>query len=87
MYNNVMIPLDSSRFAEQALPYAVLLARASDAVLHIVTHYAESMAADVIAIGARGHRRAVRLLPGSVADKIIRSSPVPVLVCPASRKQ
>jgi nucleotide-binding universal stress UspA family protein len=40
---------------------------------------------DVIAVGTRGHGAAARLIVGSVADKVIRGSPVPVLVCPARR--
>jgi len=36
MYQKIMVPLDGSRFAEAALPYAVGLARAAGARLHLV---------------------------------------------------
>jgi nucleotide-binding universal stress UspA family protein len=52
---------------------------AADAILDA----AESAGADLIAIGTRGHGGAARLILGSVADKVIRAAPVPVLVCPA----
>ncbi len=41
---------------------------------------AKSLSADAIVIGASGHSRFARLLLGSTADKVVRSSPVPVLV-------
>ena len=46
---------------------------------------AETEGAGMIAVGTRGHGGAARLLLGSVADKLIRASPVPVLVCPSPR--
>ncbi|MBO9320266.1 MAG: universal stress protein, partial [Chloroflexus sp.] len=36
--------------------------------------------ADAIALATRGHSGWQRLIMGSVADKIVRASPVPVLV-------
>jgi nucleotide-binding universal stress UspA family protein len=51
----------------------------ADAILRT----AESDRSDVVAIGTRGHGGATRLILGSVADKVIRGSPVPVLVCPS----
>lgn len=47
---------------------------------------AETEGADLIAIGTRGHGGAARMVLGSVADKVIRGSPVPVLVCPAPKR-
>jgi nucleotide-binding universal stress UspA family protein len=46
---------------------------------------AESEDADVIVVGTRGHGGAARLILGSVADKVIRGSQIPVLVCPRRR--
>lgn len=41
---------------------------------------AEELAVNAIAIGASGHSRLDRLLLGSTAEKVVRRSPVPVLV-------
>lgn len=41
---------------------------------------AETLAVDAIVIGASGHSRFERLVLGSTAEKVVRSSPVPVLV-------
>lgn len=45
-----------------------------------IVHAQEDLGADVIAMSTRGRGGAARLLLGSVADKVVRSSPVPVLV-------
>ncbi|HSJ31642.1 MAG TPA: universal stress protein [Longimicrobiales bacterium] len=50
-----------------------------------IVRTAETERADMIAVGTRGHGGAARMLLGSVADKLIRASPVPVLVCPSRR--
>jgi nucleotide-binding universal stress UspA family protein len=46
---------------------------------------AESNRSDVVVVGTRGHGGAARLILGSVADKVIRGSHVPVLICPSPR--
>jgi nucleotide-binding universal stress UspA family protein len=46
---------------------------------------AESNQSDVVVVGTRGHGGAARLVLGSVADKVIRGSHVPVLICPSPR--
>jgi nucleotide-binding universal stress UspA family protein len=45
-----------------------------------IVDYARTHDVDIIALSAHGHGGLHRLLLGSVADKIIRASPVPVLV-------
>jgi len=47
--------------------------------------YARQVRADLIVIGTRGARGLERLILGSVADKVIRSAPRPVLVVPTAR--
>lgn len=37
MYKRILVPLDGSTFAEQALPHALEIARAADAELHLLT--------------------------------------------------
>jgi nucleotide-binding universal stress UspA family protein len=49
---------------------------AADAILD----YAAAQAIDLITLTTRGHGGATRLLLGSVADKVIRAAPAPVLV-------
>jgi nucleotide-binding universal stress UspA family protein len=53
-----------------------------DDVATSILRSARNLDADVIAIGTRGRGRAARFILGSVADKVIRTSDVPVLVCP-----
>jgi nucleotide-binding universal stress UspA family protein len=50
-----------------------------------ILRVAEAEGSDVIAVGTRGHGGAARLILGSVADKVIRGSHVPVLICPSPR--
>jgi nucleotide-binding universal stress UspA family protein len=43
--------------------------------------------ADVVVMGTRGRRGVARALLGSVAEKVVRLSPVPVLVVPPLREK
>jgi nucleotide-binding universal stress UspA family protein len=47
---------------------------------------ASSLGADLVVVGTRGHGGATRMLLGSVADKVIRRSALPVMVCPPPRR-
>ena len=47
---------------------------------HAIARYAQDTHADLIAVATHGRGGATRLLLGSVADKVLRTSPVPVLV-------
>ncbi len=47
---------------------------------HAIARYAQDANADLIALATHGRGGATRLLLGSVADKVLRTSPVPVLV-------
>jgi len=44
-----------------------------------ISHYAREIDADVVATGTRGRHGENRLLLGSVAERVVRSCPVPVL--------
>jgi nucleotide-binding universal stress UspA family protein len=46
-----------------------------------ILRYTETHGADIIALATHGRLPPVRLLLGSVTDKVVRASPVPVLVC------
>ena len=45
-----------------------------------IVAYADNEAFDLIVIGSHGREGAARILLGSVADKVVRRSPTPVLV-------
>ena len=47
---------------------------------HAIARYAQEAHGDLIALATHGRGGATRLLLGSVADKVLRTSPVPVLV-------
>jgi nucleotide-binding universal stress UspA family protein len=47
---------------------------------HGILNHLQGSGADMVAVATRGRGGAARFLLGSVADKVIRSSPVPVLV-------
>jgi nucleotide-binding universal stress UspA family protein len=51
-------------------------------VARVVLEAAESHGAELIAIAGQGMSGVQRFIVGSVADKLIRTSPVPVLVVP-----
>lgn len=134
---NILVPIDFSANAEQALDYAVELGRKLGAKVHLVNaiglplvaspelglpysvqmldnmtvenkkgldelaaaradtvgqtivrngdardvilHAAEEVRADLIVMGTHGRRGISRALLGSVAESIVRTSPVPVL--------
>jgi nucleotide-binding universal stress UspA family protein len=46
---------------------------------------AEADRSELVVVGTRGHGSTARLILGSVADKVIRGSHVPVLICPSPR--
>lgn len=62
---------------------AVVLA---EFVAHGILDHAREAAADFIAMASHGRGGLERLLLGSVADKVVRGSDVPVLVVPARSK-
>jgi nucleotide-binding universal stress UspA family protein len=69
----------AARFRGPSLPVrtrVVVAPRAAAAILR----QAEFLGSDLIALATHGHGGLRRLLLGSVADKVIRAAPVPVLV-------
>ena len=63
----------------------VITAESSEAAE--IIRYAEQRGVDLIALATRGRSGLKRLVLGSVADKLIRGSPVPVLVASARGEQ
>jgi nucleotide-binding universal stress UspA family protein len=63
---------------QQGIPYERVLRLGDPA--HEVVRFANEWGADMIALGRHGHGGVVAILLGSVAQKIIATSPVPVLL-------
>ena len=79
MYLSLLVPLDRSSFAEQALPLALSIARRADARLD--RHAAHSEAAQRPA-AVRGHHN-----QGEWPISLVRAATSPVLVyCPTGKE-
>ena len=52
---------------------------------HEIVEAAKEQRADLIVIGTHGRTGIARLLIGSVAERVVRTSPVPVLTVPPTR--
>ena len=59
--------------------HAVTILRVNASTATEITEYAKEAAIDVIVIGATGRGAIDRMLMGSVADKVLRRAPCPVL--------
>jgi nucleotide-binding universal stress UspA family protein len=59
--------------------HATTILRVDNNTARAITDYAREAAIDIIVIGATGRGAVDRLLMGSVADKVIRRAPCPVL--------
>ena len=69
------------RFSPHATSTVVVHANPAMAILD----HARGEHSDLIVVGTRGAGRVARMVLGSVADKVLRASTVPVLVCPSPR--
>jgi nucleotide-binding universal stress UspA family protein len=69
--------------AQRALaPDAVVTAVATGSPADEIARYASAHAADAIVLGSHGHGLVRRFLLGSVADRLVRLAPCPVLIVP-----
>lgn len=59
--------------------HATVVVEVSDAPAEAIVQYAADSGIDLIVIGTHGRRGANRLLMGSVAERVVRRSPCPVL--------
>lgn len=84
-----LLEAEARRFAEDALPAdnpPEVLVKAGRPAREIVAH-AEAMQADLIIMGTHGRGGFERLFLGSVTEKVLRSSRVPVLTVPPRAPQ
>lgn len=69
------------RVAQRGVPVDTVLIENLDArVAQLVVEHAQAWGADLIVLGTHGRRGLSRVLMGSDAEQIARTSPVPVLV-------
>ena len=59
---------------------AALIADVCEVVASVIAREAKNWNADIIVIGAHGCSGVSGLILGSVADEVLRSSPIPVLL-------
>jgi nucleotide-binding universal stress UspA family protein len=86
------VAAEISRTAQEALDFTVKRARnrcpTADGELREgeacdqVTKVAENLGADLVVVGTHGRRGMKRMLLGSVAERLVRTSSIPVLTVP-----
>ena len=59
--------------------YAAAVVLTSNAPAHAITEYATEAAVDLIVLGTHGRGAVAQLLMGSVAERVVRTAPCPVL--------
>jgi nucleotide-binding universal stress UspA family protein len=70
-----------------AKPQSVLVENFGGRVADTIVQQARRLRADLIVMGTHGRRGVNRVLLGSDAELVVRSSPVPVLLVPASGRR
>ncbi len=74
LWNEYLLPIQSSE------PGVSLVRRLEDGVPEeVIVQVAAELPADLIAMGTHGRQGVTRLLMGSVAEKVMRTAPCPVL--------
>jgi nucleotide-binding universal stress UspA family protein len=64
----------------------VATVRRGSSVAHVITEYARTNAIDLIVVGTHGRGAVSRFLMGSVAERLVRSAPCPVLTVRAQER-
>lgn len=59
--------------------YAAAVVLTSNTPAHAITEYAKEAAVDLIVLGTHGRGAVAHLLMGSVAERVVRTAPCPVL--------
>jgi universal stress protein A len=63
--------------------HAVTALRVMDTAAHAIVEYAEESGVDLIIIGTHGRRGLAHMVMGSVAERVLRTAPCPVLTVKA----
>jgi nucleotide-binding universal stress UspA family protein len=100
-YESVLVPTDGSAGASHVAEHGLSLAASLDATVHAlsvvddtslgldvrstVSGPEQQAATDAVVMGTTGRRGTDRILLGSVAEKTVRSAPVPVPVVTVGR--
>ena len=71
--------------ADDEVEVVISVKRGSNAA-HVITEYARSNAIDLIIVGTHGRGAMSRFLMGSVAERVVRSAPCPVLTVRAHER-
>ena len=74
-----------SRTASRNDSFRTVVVRASN-VSHAITEYAKANAIDLIIVGTHGRSAVSRFLMGSVAERVVRTAPCPVLTVHAHER-
>ncbi len=75
----------SARHEDDPLKVVTAVIRGANAA-HAITEYASSNAIDLIIVGTHGRGAVSRFLMGSVAERVVRSAPCPVLTVRAQER-
>lgn len=80
--NRVLVPVDFSEHSARALDFRAEVAVAFGDRYREILNYVKRASIDVIVMGTHGRSGVSHALMGSVAEKVVRTAPCPVLtVC------
>ncbi|MBS1820008.1 MAG: universal stress protein [Acidobacteria bacterium] len=79
--------LDTLTEEDRTVLHAVPVIRKSDAPAEEIVKYAQAEQIDLIVMGTHGRPGVAHLLMGSVAEKVVRTAPCPVLTLKQSERE
>jgi Universal stress protein family len=79
-FTHVLIPTDLSPTAPHLVRYACEIVVAAGNPVALIVHMARARTVDLIVMGTHGYTGLRHILWGSVAERVIRLAPCPVLV-------
>jgi nucleotide-binding universal stress UspA family protein len=76
---NAQSVLDAMLTPEQKARYRAVMVRRTGSAAHEILTYLQAHAMDLVVMSTHGRGGVARLMMGSVADKVVRAAPCPVL--------